>query len=310
MDTPTPDRTTLAAFIGAVLFGGGNFLAVKLSNEQLDPLYGATLRFSAAALLLFAIATIRGASLPRGREALGAVWYGVLGFGISYALLYFALVELSPGLTSVIVAATPLLTLTFAVAHRQESFTTRKLVGGLLALAGIGVLSIRTVTGDLSVIHLLAAMVAVAAIAESSVVVKGLRNASPFMTNAVGMTTGAVMLAVGSLVFREDWVVPEETATWVVLAWLVTAGSVGLFSLFLFVISRWTASASVYAVTLMPVVAVVLGVMFVDEDLTADLIVGGALVLGAVYIGALSRDEPSVPIGSQAEVLPATDAAS
>lgn len=310
MDPTSPDRTTIAAFIGAVLFGGGNFLAVKLSNEQLDPLYGATLRFSAAALLLFAIATIRGASIPRGREGLGAVWYGVLGFGISYALLYFALVEMSPGLTSVIVASTPLLTLTFAVAHRQESFTTRKLVGGLLALAGIGVLSIRTVTGDLSVIHLLAAVVAVAAIAESSVVVKGLRNASPFMTNAVGMATGAVMLAVGSLAFREDWVVPEETATWVVLAWLVTAGSVGLFSLFLFVIARWTASASVYAVTLMPVVAVVLGVLFVDEDLTADLIVGGALVLSAVYIGALSRDKPKVPIASQAEVLPASDAAS
>lgn len=303
MDAGAPDRTTLTAFAGAVLIGGGNFLAVKLSNEELEPLYGATLRFAAAALLLFLLARIKGWPLPQGRDALGAAWYGFLGFGLSYALLYFALVELSPGLTSVIIAAAPLLTLALAVAHGQERFTRAKVTGGLLAVAGIGVLSLRTVTGDLEFVHFGAAVIAVVAIAESSVVVKGLRGTHPFTTNAVGMATGAVMLAVGSVAFGESWIVPGDTQTWFVLVWLVIAGSIGLFSLFLYVIARWTASASVYAVTLMPVVAVTLGVLFADEELTVELLLGGVLVLAAVYIGALSQGPPETPTGAEPGVV-------
>jgi O-acetylserine/cysteine efflux transporter len=74
-------------------------------------------------------------------------------------------------------------------------------------------------------------------------------------------------------------------------------GSVGLFILFLFVIARWTASATVYALTLMPVVAVTLGALLADEQVTIGLLAGGVLVLVAVYVGAIShgRAKPATP---------------
>ncbi len=75
-------------------------------------------------------------------------------------------------------------------------------------------------------------------------------------TNAVGMIAGALLLWSASIVATKAWTVPEQARTWGALAWLVIAGSVGLFYLILFVIARWTASASVYVLTLMPVVAV------------------------------------------------------
>ena len=101
----SPDRSTVAAFSAAVLIGGINFLAVKLSNEELEPLFGAALRFTAAALLLCAASAALRRPFPRRRAAVGAVLYGLLGFGVAYALLYFALVGLSPGLTSIVTAA-------------------------------------------------------------------------------------------------------------------------------------------------------------------------------------------------------------
>jgi drug/metabolite transporter (DMT)-like permease len=90
---------------------------------------------------------------------------------------------------------------------------------------------------------------------------------------------------------------PQTTRTWFVLAWLVVVGSVGLFILFLFVIARWTASATVYALTLMPVVAVTLGALLADEPVTVEVLAGGALVLVAVYIGAIfqERAKPETP---------------
>lgn len=283
-----PEQSTLAAFGGAVLIGGGNFIAVRFSNEELDPFFGAALRFTAAALLLFALARVRGIPRPRGRAALGAATYGLLGFGVSYAFLYYALVGLAAGTTSVIMASVPLLTLAFAVAHRQERFTARGIVGGLLAIVGVAVLSARAIGGDVSPLYFLAALLGAAAAAESSVVVKGLPRPDPIMTNAIGMSVGAALLWIVSLAFGETWALPQTGRTWLVLGYLVVLGSVALFILFLYVIERWTASASVYAIALMPVVAIALGSLLADEPITWELIAGGALVMTAVYVGALS----------------------
>ncbi len=254
-------------------------------------MFGAALRFTLAAAILFAIARVMRLELPRGRTALGAVIYGVLGFGIAYACLYIALVGLAPGVASVLVAGTPLFTLVVAVLHGQERFTTRGLIGGLLAVAGIGILSSGSIGGDLPIGYLLASLAGVIAVAESSVQIKNYPKAHPVTANAVGMAAGVVVLAIGSLVAGERWALPQTARTWFVLAWLVLAGSVALFVLFLFVIGRWTASATVYALTLMPVVAVTLGALLGQEDVTLGLIVGGVLVVAAVYIGARPQTE-------------------
>jgi drug/metabolite transporter (DMT)-like permease len=292
-----PDRTTLAAFVGAAIIGGSNFVAVRFSNEELDPMFGAAFRFALATILLLGIMALTGRQLPRGRAAAGAVIYGLLGFGLSYALLYIALVELPAGASSLILAVTPLFTLLLAVAHRQETLSMRGLIGAALAVVGIAVLSGGSIGSEFPLTYLLAAVLGAVCIAESSVIVKGFPRTDPITTNAVGMAAGTMLLGIASLVFGEQWRLPQTTRTWLVLAWLVVVGSVGLFILFLFVIARWTASATVYALTLMPVVAVTLGALLADEQVTIALLAGGVLVLVAVYIGAISRGraKPETP---------------
>jgi drug/metabolite transporter (DMT)-like permease len=81
-----PDRATLVAFVGAAIIGGSNFVAVRFSNEEMDPMFGAAFRFALATILLLGIMALTGRRLPKGRAAAGAVIYGLLGFGLSYAL--------------------------------------------------------------------------------------------------------------------------------------------------------------------------------------------------------------------------------
>lgn len=302
-----PDRVALGAFAGAVLIGGSNFVAVKLSNDDLAPFFGAGVRFAAAALLLAALMRVQRLAVPRGRDAVGPALYGLLGFGVSYGLLYYALQGLTAGTSAVFMAATPLITLVLAVVHRQERFTPRGIAGGALALAGIAVISVDTLGGDLRPSYLIAALLGVVAVAESSVLLKGFPRAHPITTNAVGMIVGAVLLLGASLAAGERWEAPQTAVTWGVLAWLVIPGSIGLFALFVFVITRWTASATVYALTLMPVVAITLGAIVEDEAVTPELLIGGALVMAAVYVGALSGRAPAAP--APPEASPATDAA-
>lgn len=283
-----PDRVTLGAFAGAVAIGGSNFIAVKLSNDELEPLFGAGLRFSAAALLLVVLMRVQRLAVPRGPDLAGPALYGLLGFGVSYGLLYYALQGLTAGTAAVFMAATPLVTLVLAVLHGQERFTPRGVAGGLLAVGGLAVISAESIGGDLRPSYLIAALLGVVAVAESSVLVKGFPRAHPITTNAVGMVAGALLLIVASLVLGEAWELPQSAATWGAVVWLVIPGSIGLFALFVFVIKRWTASATVYALTLMPVVAITLGALVKDEPVTAELLGGGALVMAAVYVGALS----------------------
>lgn len=294
MTAGAPDRVTLGAFAGAVAIGGSNFIAVKLSNDELEPLFGAGLRFSAAALLLVVLTRVQRLAVPRGPDLVGPALYGLLGFGVSYGLLYYALQGLTAGTAAVFMAATPLITLVLAVLHGQERFTPRGVAGGLLAVGGLAVISVESIGGDLRPSYLVAALIGVVAVAESSVLVKGFPRAHPITTNAVGMVAGALLLIVASLVFGEEWELPQSAATSGAVVWLVIPGSIGLFALFVFVIKRWTASATVYALTLMPVVAITLGALVKDEPVTVELLAGGALVMAAVYVGALSGRRETV----------------
>lgn len=284
----TTSGTTLAAFAVAVIIGGANFLAVRFSNDELDPLPGAAYRFSAAALLLLLLCAVRRIELPRGRAAVGATIYGVLGFGVSYMFLYYAVLGMGVGPTSVIIAAVPLATLVLAVIHGQEALTTRGVIGGVLAVIGIGVLSYRSLEADIAPSYVIAGVLGVIAIAESGVIIKGFPRAHPMGTNALGMVVGAAFLIVAAFAFGQSWALPSEPQTWVALAYLVLIGSIALFWLFLFVIERWTASGTSYITTLFPVVAIALGALFANEEVTIELLFGGALVLIAVYIGAIT----------------------
>jgi drug/metabolite transporter (DMT)-like permease len=285
----TSEQRTHAAFAGAVLIGGANFVAVSFSNMELPPLFGAALRFGAAGVVFVVIARLAGVPPARGRAAGGAALYGLLGFGAAYALLYYALVGLSAGTVAVVMASMPLFTLGIAAALGQERLSVRGVAGALLALAGIAVLSAGTLGGELGSGYLAAALLGTIAASASTVVARGVREVHPLNMNAIGMVAGTALLVAGSLALGEGWVLPRAPGTLLAVGWLVLLGSLGLFQLFLYVVRRWSASATVYAITAMPVVAVGLGAVLLRQPVTGHVVAGGALVMTAVYIGAISR---------------------
>ena len=68
-----------------ILIGGFNFVAVRFSNRELAPLFGAGVRFAFAAVLLIAMVAVRRVAFPRGRALLATVAYGVLTFTVTSA---------------------------------------------------------------------------------------------------------------------------------------------------------------------------------------------------------------------------------
>ena len=285
MQNKGPERLTLLAFIVSTILGGNNAIAVRFSNMELPPFFGAAVRFAAASLILFVIVLILRLPLPRGRSLVGILIFGALQFGISYALIYWSLLQVPAGLFQVILALVPLLTFLLAMLHRQESFQWRLLLGGLIAVGGIAVIFWDGINTNIPLPALLATILSAACIAESVVLLKSFPKSHPVTTNALAMAVGAAILFATSWLFRELPRLPTQTTTWMALLYLVVFGSIITFILALYVLSHWTASASSYQLVVMPLVTVLFASWLANERITFALIVGGLLVLLGVCIG-------------------------
>lgn len=283
------ERRVLTAFVLGSVLAGGNAVGIRFSNRELDPLWGAGLRFSLAALVLVALMRYLRLEIPTGAALRGPVIFGVFQFGAGFALAYYALVELHAGFGQILLGLVPLMTLLLVVVQGQERLRLAAATGTFVALAGVIVMSRAPLSESVPVTSVLAALGSAACMAEAAVVVRRFPPVNPVTMNALGMAVGAVVLLFGALLAGDSFVVPSEGETLAAIAYLVIAGSVGVFLLYLYVLGRWPASRATYTFVLIPFVTVVLSAWLDSEPIGLELVIGGLLVLAGVYFGALRR---------------------
>jgi drug/metabolite transporter (DMT)-like permease len=299
--SPRRERLVLAAFVAESILAGGNAVGVRFSNRELAPLWGAGLRFSAAAVILLVAMAVMRLPFPRGKALAGALLYGLLNFAGAFSLAYYGLLHVHAGFGQILLALVPLATLLLAMLQGQERLRLAAIVGTVLALAGVALMSRAPLQGSVPLLSLLALVGGALCFAEAAVLVRRFPPVHPVTMNAVGMATGAAVLLAGSFLLGEPHVLPQRPATWVALGYLVAVGSVVVFVLYLFVLKYWAASRAAYTFVLIPVVTVLLSAWLDDEPIRAGLVLGGLLVLAGVYVGALRpAEQPSAqPTGSK-----------
>ena len=283
-----PDKSTVAAFAVAVIFLGVNFVAVRFSNQELPPFWGAALRFMIASILLFGIVRLRQIPLPQGKALTGAALFGLFSFAISYAFLYWGLTRVSSGLASVLFATIPLVTQLIAALIGQEKLTWKGMLGASIVIAGIAVVFLEQLKFDVPLIYMGAILAAVASSALSGIVIRYYPKSHPVSTNVIGMGVGAILLLVLSFFTGETKNLPSLPSTWLALGWLVLSSIVG-FVLIVWLLSRWSATATSYIGVLTPLVTVAVASLLAGETPTLTFLWGSLLVLLGVYIGALSQ---------------------
>ncbi len=281
------ERTTLVAFLAMSLLAGGNAVGVRFSNRELDPMWGGAVRFSLAAALLFAIMAAMGQKAPRGRGLVGPALYGVFGFGGGFAFVYYGLVRIQAGLGQTLLALVPLLTILLASAQRKERLNAPAIVGSLVGAIGIIIVSGSALDRSADLLSVLSILAGGAFFAQGAIVVHQYPAVPPLAMNAIGMATGSAILFAASVVARETIALPTQAATWTALAFLVTIGSVGVFALYVFVLQRWKASRTAYTFVLVPISTILISAWLDDEPMGSGLILGGLLVIGGVYVGAI-----------------------
>lgn len=280
-------RLVLGAFLTSAILAGGNAVAIRFSNRELDPLFGAGLRFLVAGLLMAGVVAATRVPLPRGRALAGALVWGLFQFVGAFGFAYYALVRVHAGLGQTLLALVPLATLLLAVLHGQERLRAAAIVGSLLGLAGIALISRDPLRASVPLPSLLAVLAGVLCFAEAAVLVRRLPGIHPVALNAVGMWLAAPALLAGSLLTGEAQQLPGRAETWAALGYVSAVGSVAVFLLYVFVIQRWGASRAAYTFVIIPFITLLLSAWLDEEPVGAGLLAGGLLVLTGVYIGAL-----------------------
>jgi drug/metabolite transporter (DMT)-like permease len=288
------DRAAVGAFVVGSILAGGNGVGVRYSNRELDPFWGAALRFAIAAALFAAIMGALRLALPRGRALAGALVYGALNFGGAFGFAYYGLVEVHAGLGQTLLALVPLLTLLLAVAQRQERLRLAALVGAMLAIVGIAVISRTPLRESVPLVSLLAVLGSALCFAQAAVVARWFPSSHPVTTNALGSAVGAAVLFLAALVAGDSLDLPRDTDTLLAIGYLVTLGTVAVFVLYLYVLRHWAASRAAFTFVVIPIVTILLSAWLDDEPVRLGLLVGGVLVLAGVYVGALRR--PGAPV--------------
>jgi drug/metabolite transporter (DMT)-like permease len=280
------ERLTLAIFLVASVLAGGNAVGVRFSNRELDPLWGAGLRFSLAAVVLLVIMAAMGLAIPRGRELAGSAVYGLFSFGGAFALAYYGLQRVPAGIGQTLLAIVPLATLLLAFMQRQERIDGAGVAGSLLAIGGMAVVT-GAAADTVPLLSVLAIVGSALCFAQAAVIAHRLPSVHPVTLNAVGMTCGSIFLLIAALIAGNSFALPEKTATWVALAFLVLVGSVIVFGMYAYVLQHWEASRASYTFVLVPVFTVIFSAWLDDEKIGAGLVAGGLLVFAGVYLGAL-----------------------
>jgi drug/metabolite transporter (DMT)-like permease len=271
-------------FIACCLIWGSTFLAIRIGNEAVPPVWAATLRLLLAAPLLAALVVVTRQRFPRGRALRGALLFGVFNFGVNLSLLYWGERVVPSGIAAVLYATVPLTTALLAAAMGVERLVPRKLVAAVVAIIGVAIIFAGEIRFDVPFEGLLAVFLAATAASLSSVFLKQAPQPSAIAANAVGAAIGAVVCGAVTLLLGEDHSLPTTVAGWWPIVYLTLAGSLGAYVLYTWLVQHWPVTSASMIGVVVPVIAVILGALAKGEQRAPESYVGAAVVLAAVVV--------------------------
>ena len=287
-----------ARLVWLVLCGiwGSTWLFIKLGLEDLPPFTFAAIRFVIALAIVLSIIRIRGIELPRAR----ADWIllavtGTLSFGFNYGLVFWGEQYITSGLAALLQATTPAFGLVFAHFNLPgERLSWARIGGVVLGVCGVAVVFSNqlAVAGRQALAGCVALILSSIFVAYSNVLVKRYgKNLNPAIMAAGQMLFGLILLlAVGIPLegnpLRFHWTPMAVIA----LLYLAVVGSVIAFLLYYWLILNMDVTKSMLIALVTPVVAVILGMIVLNEEFGWRTLAGGAMIILGIAFIVLRRN--------------------
>lgn len=286
----TPDLKSIAALVGMTLVWGSTWAAIRIGLEDIPPFAGVALRFTVASVLLLALARALGIGLGKTRREVALWWVnGLLTFVCTYGIVYWAEQRVPSGLAAVLFATFPLFTALFAQPLLPaERLTVRSAAGILVGFAGVAVIfseDLGAVAEPGAAVSAAVMLLAPLLAALANVLVKRWgAGIHPVSLTAVPMGIAAVVMGVLSAALERDRELVLDPVSVGTVLYLAVLGSAFTFLCYFWLLGRMQATRLAMTNYASPVVAVLLGALLLDEELTSRVAVGALLVVVGVAV--------------------------
>jgi drug/metabolite transporter (DMT)-like permease len=287
----------------AVLWGIPYFL-IKLAIDDLSPVFVVAGRGLIAALVLLPVAAARGTlGALRARPGVVSVLALVHIIG-PFLLITYGEQHITSSLTGLLIAVEPVVIA--LLMSRTEPLTPGRTTGLVLGFAGVAVLVGLDVSGDR--LGLLGAgMVLLAAVSYAVATKLVQQRAAGVPPEALaGGTTAITALALAPFAILTWPTGPVHARAWTSLALLGVFCTATALLAFYRLIALAGSNRAGLVTYLNPVVAVALGVLFLNEPLRWSTVAGFALVVAGCWLSTRPAPAPAVAAGTRDEgALPA-----
>jgi drug/metabolite transporter (DMT)-like permease len=270
---------------------GGAFFFSKIAVEEIAPLTLVFFRVFFAALILWLIVFVRRRQIAFTWESVKRwLTMGLLANALPFALLFYGQRDIGAGLASIINASTVLWTAVFAnLLLADEKLTPLKTIGIVVGFSGIvimiGPAALQGI-GDEVIAQLLVVATAMS-YGFAAIYSRRFGKADP-MGSAAGQLSGASLLILPVVLIVDDpfaMAMPSAGVIWA-LAGLVILSTAFAYVLFFKVVAEVGALNVSLCTFIVPIAALILGKLFLDEQLSVTQWLG----MGAILAGLLAID--------------------
>ncbi|MDX1768769.1 MAG: EamA family transporter [Arenibacter troitsensis] len=277
------------AFFAIYVIWGSTYLMNKIAVHELPPFMLASVRFSVAGLLIFVLCKIMGIPLNiTKKQLLNSMIAGFLFLAFGNGFVVWALKYVDSGFAALEIAAQPMVILLLMRILEGKKIQTMSVVGVIIGILGIYLLvsQNQVISQENSVLGMVMIFFCMVSWAYGSLfVAKADLPKNYFVNTGFQMFTAGIMLMVGSLLIGETWTLPTAWSSPVQYAmlFLIILGSIVAFTAFnylLKVVSPEKVATSTYV---NPIIALLLGWFFLDEQITTQSTIAAIVLLTGVY---------------------------
>jgi drug/metabolite transporter (DMT)-like permease len=265
-----------------------SFMWIKIAVQEVGPITLVAFRVIFGLLFGIVVIWIQRTQLPRTfRTWLPLLILGITNIAVPFFLISWGELSIDSAVASILDATVPLFTI--LIAHfllPDDKMTLPKVLGLIVGFAGIIVLMSKDLNASTSSLFgQLAVIVASLFYAISSVYARRVTEDTPGILRSAGpLVSATVIMWLGTFLFESPIQIPQLGITWIALVFLGVIGSGVAFIMAYYLIHEIGPTRATMVTYLFPLGGVILGVTFLNEQLTWQVIVGAILIIASLVI--------------------------
>lgn len=269
---------------------GGSFFCVGVAVKGMPPLTIVLCRVALASIILLAVVYLKGDRMPSSL----ALWGGFIVMGALNNLIPFSLIVwgqtlIESGLASILNGTTPIFSVILAhFLTKEERMTTNRISGVLIGWVGVAVLiGFNSLRGfGIEVYGQIAVLGAALSYACAAIYGRRFKGLNPLVV-ASGMLCGStIMMTPMALFVDQPWNLSPSIYTMVALFGLAAISTSLAYIIYFRVLSTAGPTNLLLVTFLIPLSAILLGAMFLEEQLEWNAFVG----MGLIFAGLIAID--------------------